>query len=139
MSAPTPDRSHVKRYEGAGISVEYDSARCIHAAECVRRLPGVFDTKRRPWIQPSSAPAAEIVSVIRRGPSGALQYRLGDGPAEEPVRPTRISFQDGGPMAIMGDLRLDLGDGEQIETRATVCLCGKSGNRPFCDLACRES
>jgi uncharacterized Fe-S cluster protein YjdI/CDGSH-type Zn-finger protein len=139
MSAPTPDRAHVKQYDGPGISVSYDSARCIHAAECVRGLPTVFDTKRRPWIEPAAASAAEVVSVIRRCPSGALQFSLADGPAEEPVRPTRISFQDGGPMVLAGDLRLELGDGEQVETRATICVCGRSGNGPFCDLACRES
>ena len=88
-------------------------------------------------------PAARVsgpgAAQSRKKPDRSHVKRYEGAPAEEPVRPTRISFQDGGSMAIMGDLRLDLGDGEQIETRATVCLCGKSGNRPFCDLACRES
>lgn len=40
----------MKRYEGEHIEVTYDTARCLHAAECVRGLPAVFDTAKRPWI-----------------------------------------------------------------------------------------
>jgi uncharacterized Fe-S cluster protein YjdI len=39
----------MKRYTGREIEVTYDPVRCLHAAECVRGLPSVFDTSRRPW------------------------------------------------------------------------------------------
>ena len=40
----------VKTYWSDDLVVTYDATRCIHAAECVRGLPGVFDTGKRPWI-----------------------------------------------------------------------------------------
>jgi len=40
----------------------------------VRGLPAVFDTKRRPWITPDAAAADEVVTQVKRCPSGALQY-----------------------------------------------------------------
>jgi uncharacterized Fe-S cluster protein YjdI len=117
--------------------VSYDVARCIHAAECVRGLPAVFDTKKRPWIQPDEGDAEEIAEVVRRCPSGALHYELPHGAPEAPRRPTRIAFEDGGPISVAGDLRLELESGPLSELRATLCACGQSGNLPFCDHACR--
>lgn len=68
-----------KRYTGADITVTFDAQVCRHAAECVRGLPAVFDTKARPWIQPDNATADEVAEVVARCPSGALQIeRPGD-------------------------------------------------------------
>ena len=64
-------------YEGRDITVEYDAARCIHVAECVKGLPAVFDPNRRPWVDPDAATADEIAAVVRRCPTGALHYRGG--------------------------------------------------------------
>lgn len=71
-----------KPYRGDLITVTFDARRCLYAAECVRGLPQVFDTGRRPWISPDAAPADEVADVVRRCPSGALQYRLADGMTE---------------------------------------------------------
>ncbi len=66
----------MKRYEGEHIEVTYDAARCLHAAECVRGMPTVFDTAKRPWITPDVADAEALAAVIRRCPTGALHYTL---------------------------------------------------------------
>ena len=63
-----------KTYEGAEIDVSFDPEVCEHAAECVKGLPAVFDTARRPWIVPDAAPADEVAAQVERCPSGALQY-----------------------------------------------------------------
>ncbi|WP_017581296.1 (4Fe-4S)-binding protein [Nocardiopsis valliformis] len=64
-----------KTYEGQSIAVTFEAGRCQHAAECVRGLPEVFDIERRPWIQPDNAAADRTAEVVRRCPSGALEYR----------------------------------------------------------------
>ncbi|MFD7510449.1 (4Fe-4S)-binding protein [Streptomyces sp. NPDC059853] len=70
-----------KSYEGRSITVTFEAARCQHAAACVHGLPEVFDTARRPWIRPDAAEAERLAEVVRRCPSGALQYeRTGDAP-----------------------------------------------------------
>ena len=63
-----------KTYSGKDVDVSFDPEVCIHAANCVRGLPAVFDMKRRPWITPDAAPADEVVAQVRRCPSGALQF-----------------------------------------------------------------
>lgn len=126
----------MKRYDGRRIEVTYDAARCLHAAECVRGLPDVFDTARRPWILPDAGDADEVAAVIRRCPTGALHYALADGPPEEPVVPTRVRFPAGGPLLIAGDLDLE----GTRETRAALCRCEQTENAPYCDRSgpCRD-
>lgn len=63
-----------KRYTGEQIDVLFDSEKCAHAAKCVKGLPGVFDIKKKPWINVDGAAAEEITKVIDQCPSGALQY-----------------------------------------------------------------
>jgi uncharacterized Fe-S cluster protein YjdI len=119
----------VKRYDGERIEVTYDATRCLHAAECVRGLPAVFDTAKRPWIAPDAAEAEAIAAVIRRCPTGALHYSLREGEPEQPRVPTRVRLPDGGPALLEGDLELK----GNRETRAALCRCGKSANQPYCD------
>jgi uncharacterized Fe-S cluster protein YjdI len=66
-----------KRYYGPLVDVTFDGALCRHAAECLRGMPSVFDTTRRPWIDPGNADTADradlLRDVVRRCPSGALE------------------------------------------------------------------
>ncbi len=119
----------MKSYEGEQIEVTYDATRCLHAAECVRGLPAVFDTAKRPWIAPDAGDAEEIAAVIRRCPTGALHYSLREGEPEQPRVPTRVRLPEAGPVLLEGDLELA---GER-QTRAALCRCAKSANQPYCD------
>lgn len=66
----------IQTYETPEIVVTFDPSLCIHSGNCVRGLPAVFDVRRKRWIAPERADAAEVAAQIRRCPSGALQYRL---------------------------------------------------------------
>ncbi|MFE0100754.1 (4Fe-4S)-binding protein [Streptomyces sp. NPDC059009] len=132
-SAPRAPRG--KPYPGNVITVTFDPARCLHAAECVHGLPQVFDTARRPWITPDAAPADEVAEVIRRCPSGALQYVLVDGTTERPESPTTVHRDGRGRLVLRGDLLITPADcGEPVpETRAMLCGCAASAHQPYCD------
>jgi uncharacterized Fe-S cluster protein YjdI len=134
VATEQPPRPAVRSYDGEGITVDYDVHRCLHAAECVRGLPAVFDTARKPWIQPANAPADDIADVIHRCPSGALQYHRTDGaPDEEPEVPTRASLHPDGVLHLRGDLEVATPEGPRQETRVMLCGCGRTRNRPYCD------
>ena len=64
----------VQSYETPEITVTFDPNVCIHSGVCVRGLPLVFDVKRKRWVRPELAPAADVAAQIERCPSGALQY-----------------------------------------------------------------
>ncbi len=62
-------------FSGDQIVVTYDDAVCIHAGNCVRQLPTVFNLNHEPWIDPSGAAIAEIEATVSACPSGALGTR----------------------------------------------------------------
>lgn len=133
------DTTH--HYRSDTIEVTYDLKRCIHAAECVRGLPAVFDTKRRPWIQPAAAPADAIADVVMRCPTGALHFtRLDGGAAEAPAADNQATPTADGPLYVRGNLIIQSPDGETLleDTRVALCRCGMSANKPFCDNAHRN-
>jgi uncharacterized Fe-S cluster protein YjdI len=126
----------LRHYANEAIDVSYDAQRCIHAAECVRSLPAVFDTNRRPWILPSGASADAIAAVIEKCPSGALHYTRRDrGAAESSPREMTIRPVPGGPLYVRGLIQLRSADGSLVleDTRVALCRCGQSQNKPFCD------
>src|SRR3954453_18972107 len=132
---------HRRTYETASIRVRWDSIRCIHTGICLRRLPAVFDTSARPWVDLERADADAVADAVSRCPTGALRYeRLGGAPQEEPTRPTVVVPIEDGPLLVAGYLDVRWPDGEQIthENRLTLCRCGMSRNQPFCDNSHRR-
>ena len=126
----------MRHYADDAIDISYDVRRCIHAAECIRGLPAVFDSSRRPWIVPSAASADAIADVIARCPSGALHFTRRDGgPSETPQKPTTIEPTPGGPYYVRGLVELRSSDGTSVveDVRMALCRCGQSHNKPFCD------
>lgn len=127
--------AQVKEYWSDEIVVTFAAARCIHVAECLRGLPTVFDTGERPWIQPGNATADQVAEVVMRCPSGALHFQRKDGGAAEPIPAANtIRVRANGPLYVRGAVELVLPDGAVLhDTRMTLCRCGASDNKPFCD------
>lgn len=128
-------------YEGVGITVHWDSERCIHAERCVNGAPTVFDRSRRPWIDLAGADADEVARVIDTCPSGALGYTRTDGVAARAVPEVPVAIgaprlvpEEDGPYVVVGPLALVEPDGStRVLVRATLCRCGHSTTKPFCD------
>jgi len=128
-----------RSYEGDGITVHWDSSRCIHTGICLRRLPAVFDVGRRPWVDITGADADAIAGAVERCPTGALRYERDGRPEPPPDRTTLVAIPNG-PLVVRGDVRLVAGDGVgSDEVRATLCRCGQSRNQPFCDNSHRRT
>lgn len=137
MSEKYVGRTQDRRYAGTDVDITYNLKRCIHAEFCVRHLAQVFDKNKRPWISPDGASAEEVAAVNLLCPSGALHYERKDGGSPEPVPATNtiIVWKDG-PLQLIADFTLN-GAAVDLtaETRATLCRCGASQNKPFCDNA----
>ena len=126
----------IHEYDGEDITVTWDGKRCIHARECVRGLPGVFDPDERPWIDPDEADADDVAEVITRCPTGALQFERNDGGwVESTPDENTIAVTPDGPLYASGDIDIVDEDGDVLlsDTRVAFCRCGASGTKPFCD------
>ncbi len=130
---PTPTkRDGVEYIEGKKLTLVYEGPRCIHARFCVTGAPNVFLANvKGPWIHPDAMDVERLVEIAHACPSGAIRYeRKDDVPNETPPPVNLISIRESGPYAVRGDLRID---GEPAGFRATLCRCGASKNKPFCD------
>jgi len=114
------------------ITIHFDTRRCIHSRSCVLNAPRVFLANvEGPWLHPEADSVEHLTQIAHACPSGAITYeRLDGGPEESAPEVNVISLRQNGPYAIHSTLNID----EQSDMfRATLCRCGKSKNKPFCD------
>jgi CDGSH-type Zn-finger protein/uncharacterized Fe-S cluster protein YjdI len=117
---------------GAKVLLRFDGARCIHSRHCVLDRPDVFvPNVQGEWIHPDRATPEELIELAHNCPSGAIQAeRLDGGPGEiaPPVNVVRV--RENGPLAFRADAEIV---GHARTLRATLCRCGASKHKPFCD------
>jgi CDGSH-type Zn-finger protein len=122
-------------YAGRGIAIHDNRGICAHAGHCSDGLPQVFKYGAEPWIDPDGADPKAVIGTIRRCPSGALSYSLDSVEHRDAQRTPAITVTKDGPYAVAGGVELlgqRWGDGASKE-HFTLCRCGASKNKPFCD------
>ncbi len=129
-STTTPEGVEV--VPGQALDLHFETRRCIHARFCVTGAPRVFLANvQGPWIFPDAMPAARVVEIAHACPSGAIRYQPKQGLAAEAAPPVNlVSVREHGPYAFRAELVLD---SRPAGYRATLCRCGASRNKPFCD------
>ena len=69
------DKEIIKEYSNGKFTILWKPKKCIHAAECVKRLPKVYKPREKPWLTIENASTQELKEQINACPSGALTYR----------------------------------------------------------------
>jgi CDGSH-type Zn-finger protein/uncharacterized Fe-S cluster protein YjdI len=122
----------VEVVRGRELTLRFEAKRCIHSRFCVLWQPRVYKANvQGAWIDPDAATVEANVGVAHNCPSGAIHYERHDGGPPEPAPEVNLaSVRENGPYAFRAPLSLG---GTQIGYRATLCRCGGSQNKPFCD------
>lgn len=123
--------NQIEAYRGKSIAILIKSDRCIHSRNCVLGRPDVFVPNAiGDWIHPDNATAETIAAIAQSCPSGAIAYeRLDGGNPETAPEVNVVRLRENGPLAFHAELDI-AGD---TSCRATLCRCGASDNKPFCD------
>ena len=122
--------------KGRDVTIRFDADRCIHSRGCVLGHPEIYvPNVKGEWIHPDSATAETAMFTALNCPSGAIRVARNDGSASSDTPPlvNTIRVRENGPLAIEADLSIQ--GQSQATPRATLCRCGKSQNKPFCDGA----
>jgi CDGSH-type Zn-finger protein/uncharacterized Fe-S cluster protein YjdI len=130
---PVPVRVNgVEEIEGKKLTLLYEGKKCIHSRFCVTWGPRVFLANvEGPWIHPDAMSVEAVAEIAHACPSGAIRYRRKDGQPDEAAPPVNLlGVREAGPYAVRAELVLD---GQPAGFRATLCRCGGSKNKPFCD------
>ncbi len=117
------------------ITIYDNRGLCAHSGVCTNNLASVFRVGTEPFVDADGSVADEIAAVIDQCPSGALSYTL-DG-VQQPQREgdPSVAFAPGGPYVVSGASELvsvEMPAGDAID-HCTLCRCGASENKPFCN------
>lgn len=136
------DKEIIKEYSNGELTIVWKPKTCIHAAECVKALPKVYNPKARPWLKIENATTQELKDQIKKCPSGALSYYMNDeNDKETETLETKVEVLENGPLLVYGTLKVTDKDGNtETKNKTTAfCRCGQSNNKPYCDGAHIES
>ncbi len=119
---------------GQKLALHFEGAKCIHSRQCVLSRPDVFvPNVEGEWIHPDNATPEEIAALALACPSGAIGYeRLDGGPNESAPLVNVARVRENGPIAVHAALNVA---GQPTGFRATLCRCGASKNKPYCDAS----
>ncbi len=129
-----PDK--VDEYVGKEITIYDNRGVCSADGSCVRLCPEVFQKDKKPhWIFPDAASVKKVVETIEKCPSGALSYQIGSERIQGIKRPPAVRIAKDGPLAFVGGIQLidDMESKPESLEHFTLCRCGGSKNKPFCD------
>jgi uncharacterized Fe-S cluster protein YjdI len=130
------EKEIVKEYSNGELTVVWKPAKCIHAAECVKALPEVYNPDEKPWIKAENASTQALKDQIAKCPSGALSYKMnGKEDQEAASLETKVEVMPNGPLLVYGTLNVKDKDGKESTKNKTTafCRCGASNNKPYCD------
>ena len=123
-------------YVGKEITIHDNRGICSHVGFCTESLPSVFKLGEEPWIDPNGASKDEIITTIEKCPSGALSYSLEDVEHRDQEREPLVTVSNDGPYFVTGGIQI-VGHENRAEEvsneHCTLCRCGSSKNKPFCD------
>jgi CDGSH-type Zn-finger protein len=128
-AAPYSERAEVT--ENQDTAIADDKVLCFSAGFCGTRTTNVWEL-----LTEIDDPARRELmrNMIWRCPSGRLVL-LEQGEAMEPDLPQGIAILPGGPIWVRGGIPVEGADGRAWEqrNRVTLCRCGLSANKPYCD------
>jgi CDGSH-type Zn-finger protein len=129
--SPTVDRR--SEYGEDPIVLSDDRTLCARAAFCETRVTDAWTLARQ---AEDPGRRAMLTRMVERCPSGRLAYHVPPDPAPiEEELPQEIAVVDDGPLWVRGGIPIEAADGFEYEVRnrVTLCRCGHSSNKPFCD------
>ena len=129
---PMADRA--SRIEGAAGVMLDDESVCIGAGFCGTKTTNAWDL-----IDEEGDEARErVTAMVGRCPTGRLAIiPAGEEGLVEPALGAEIAVVPGGPLWVRGGVNVESADGTpwEVQNRRTLCRCGASNNKPFCDGA----
>ncbi|MCX6246974.1 MAG: (4Fe-4S)-binding protein [Bacteroidetes bacterium] len=138
------NRGRSRSYTNDEITVFWRPELCIHSANCLIGLPGVFDSSERPWVNIRGASSKEIIKTVNTCPSRALLFMKNESvtlrknrkKSRKPPKFARVQILKDGPAIISGNFILRDSDKKKIRLKtdkAAICRCGASHKKPLCD------
>jgi CDGSH-type Zn-finger protein/ferredoxin len=129
----TGQHESTRDYAGAGIVIHDNRSVCAHIGHCTNHSPEVFRLRQEPWINPDGDAPERIAKTIDMCPSGALAYTIGQASRRGEAGVACVHVLKDGPYFVDGGAVLECDLEPLSRHRYTLCRCGASKNKPYCD------
>ena len=127
----------VDKIEGPELNL-LDDGRCAFARFCHRNDGDVWNLtensdnpryKKEAIVAAYECPAGRLVATDKEGQEFEQEHEPSIEILQDPQK--KVS----GPISVKGKIPMESSDGftYEVRNRATLCRCGKSRNKPFCD------
>lgn len=126
---PAGNTKDIRVWEGKTIRTFFNPNACMHVFYCkpLKEL-------RKRELEGDTDAAAEIARVVQSCPSGALTFESTDVQAPAPGQRPDVDIMEGGELRLQRAFEINAQLNErQGNDRATLCRCGLSKNKPWCD------
>lgn len=123
-------------YDGDGVILTDHEELCWHAGFCSRSGTSAWKLARRDELDETER--GLLVRMVHDCPSGRLEVHAPpEDEAHEPDLVARIGIVNDGPLYVQGCIPLESASGEVYDerNRMSLCRCGASTNKPFCDAS----
>jgi CDGSH-type Zn-finger protein len=120
--------------DGNGVTLTDDNTLCADAGFCGTRLTSAWD-----MVNETGDPEVrgKLIRMASFCPSGRLQARINGQPIEPGFLPS-AAIVPNGPIWVRGGVQMHSAEDSfeyEVRNRMTLCRCGASQNKPFCDGA----
>ena len=136
-ASQVPYLERTRWIEGEGIRLSDAPGYCSHARLCMRG-EGIWDLVEQSGDPRSRRTALEMAVNCHSGRLVVWERQSGE-PIEPAFEPSIGVVEDpggrAGPLRVRGGIPVVSADGmvHEVRNRVTLCRCGRSENKPFCD------
>jgi CDGSH-type Zn-finger protein len=132
VADPGPYDDRAARFDGEGVALYDDISICTKAGFCGDRFTTVWR-----MLEDAADPAVRerIRQMTGLCPSGRIVTQPTGAERDEPPYEQIVAIEKDGPVWVRGGIPVVAADGTpyEVRNRQTLCRCGGSGNKPFCD------
>lgn len=127
--SPARESKEIRVWEGRTLRTFFNSNVCMHVFYCkpLKEL-------RERELAGDDAAAEEIARIVQSCPSGALSFESQEVSVPAPEQRPDVEIIEGGEVRVQSVFEINAPlNARQTPDRVTLCRCGQSKNKPWCD------
>ena len=132
----------IQVYDSKSVTVTFNRSICAGSSNCVKEFPTIYTSESKDWIHPDKGNLQEIEDSIKQCPSGALSYKLKQTNSKEECHLENCKEEqldivktDSVIAKRPIDIKIEGWSSFANKTKFSLCRCGASKNKPFCDYS----
>lgn len=124
-------------YEKDDVKVVFNRSICEGSGNCVGKFPDIYKNASKDWIKVEEGSIEELQDSINACPTGALALFVKNKMYVKTFDKSKITYKKKSPFNLVGKftINIDKWPKNSNASKVSLCRCGASKNKPFCDYS----